>query len=331
MANSELLKTISQLDRAGLDKTEIIETLISNGHSDQEIIDGINSHPFRVGGNVIGIFIIIMAVVVGASIKSTFGSFRYEFDSSGDFVRLNEWLLKPFLTVALLCAGINLVRSRNNVNFTMKVSLIVVFAIFTLVSAMANSSFPFFCGVVGIVLLAITRVPVLSTAEGTALLVKNLRAGTPPDENILKQTGGEPWRGSAVFLPLLFFGVLFINSPIMMQMAQTPNPYRYQSVEEIMSQVSTLDLALVWLLKALILATIVTGILMSINMFKYRHALMALTVLAFVHAVIVLFSSSFQSSFIPATGVVITAALFIWSKNLLTKVKVPQEVEVTVE
>lgn len=321
MENPTLTAEVEQLVQAGFSKQEIIGILINKGHSDQEITNALTRYPFREGGSVIGIIMIVMAVIVGFTIKSTFGSFQYEFDSSGDFYRLNEWVIKPFLSLALLFAGINLVRSRNNVNKSVKIFMIVAFSIFVIVSGMVNAAFPLLLGIGGIVLFSITKVPVFTTPESTASLVKSTREFKPVNPDVLKQTDGEPWKGSAVYLPIFLFFILLISSPI----EATPNENSFSSgyatAEEILSRVSKFDLTLVWFMKVLWLGTLVTGILMSINVAKYRYALIGLTAVALVHTVLVLFHPVFQSSIIPAGGIVLSGAFVILSNKWLPKTK----------
>lgn len=154
--NKQLIIDIKDLECTTQNKYSLYEGLIKKGYSEIEIKNATKTYNFKKiwNGNIIfGLIFIFIAVLLIFTMNS-YMRFEYEFDSSGDFYRLNESILKPFLIISLLIIGINIFINKGFFSESLRILMLffsISFLISTIISGSLNNSI--LIPIVGLILI----------------------------------------------------------------------------------------------------------------------------------------------------------------------------------
>ena len=313
MPNEQLIKDIKHFEYTTKDRYEVMQNLLKKEYNQSEIIKEFDNYQFKSewNGNILGFFMIGLAIWIGFSIKSTFGSFNYEFDSSGDFFRLNEWVFKPFLILALLFTGINASINKGFINKNTRLTLLIALVLFIVISISSNSPMSALAGIIGIVIYSLYKTATKESVSSAEIIINSIRRGANDHKVILKKViavDGKDWKGSSIFLFLLLAFCLLLNSPIDMTREityQTANSTSYRPA------LQSIDTILVYGLKTLLLSSLIVSLFLSINYKKFRLLLFTLMGLSVIYIVATIFHSNFQVSIFPPLLIILSGAIKI--------------------
>ena len=184
----DIIKEIKHFEYTTGNKYEVVESLIKKNYTEEEIIKGFNDYKFKNNwnGNILGIFMIVLSIFIAISIQSTFGSFNYEFDSRGDFIRLNEWVLKTILYFSFTFIGINILINRGFCNKQSKIIMIVSYSLFLLTSISSHNAFPLLYVPTGIILFSILKISNPSELSNGELILNAVKNGTDKKQALKK-------------------------------------------------------------------------------------------------------------------------------------------------
>jgi len=309
--NEQLIKDIKHFEYKTNDKYELMENLLKKGYSEKEIIEEFDNFSFKPTwmGSLLGVLMIILAIAFIYSSRSTFGSFHYRFRSSGDFFRLSEWVLKPFLIVSLLFIGINTTVNFGNINKTVKRIMILAFTIELFLSSSYNSVLSLILALIGIIIFSFYSIPKdknFSTAKALIYAVKNNRKKSVLKEIRLKEAN--VWKGSAIAIFLILAFILFLNSPIQLtsKITRQFGSHSYYKVD-----LKLIDEVLIFWLKFMALITFITAILLNINYNKFKISLYILMGFSFLFMLTTFFHQNFQEAIYPAILILISGIITI--------------------
>ncbi len=320
MTNEQLIKDIKHFEYVTKNKYEIMENLLKKGYPESQIIEEFDNYSFKSDwkGNILGFFMIGLAVLIGFSVKSTFGSFNYEFDSRGDFLRLSEWVFKPFLILSLFFTGVNSIINKGFINKNTRLIMIIAFILFFIICVASVSHLSSLFGVLGIIIFSLYKTSIKNNFSSSKILIESIKNGNVNQKSILRKISvndGEKWKGSSVFLFLLLAFSFFINSPI-------------DLTREIVSQIGssidykvslqTIDIILIYGLKTLIILSFLISIFLAINLNKFKVLLFGIMLLSGIYSIITFFHSNFQTSIFPALLIVLAGIITINQKKLFT-------------
>ena len=315
--NEQLLKDFKHFEYTTADRVDMIEQLLKKGYSEKEIIDTYNAYSFRKTYNgqlLLGILMILLAGLMAYSINSTLGSFQYEFNSSGDFFRLNEWVLKPFLMWCFIILGINMLVNRGYFSKNVK-TLMICFCSLLIVSAItANSVLTLFSGVCGLVLSIVLKKPENKILSEPEMLLASVKYNQPVKKKALKQINVKHWKGSGIFIILILLTILYLNSTIHIigrESNETGLLALTQSFEP-----TAFEMILSNGLRVLYLGCFLTAILVNINIHKFKYVLAGLMVIALVHIVLGLIHQNFQISIIPSLILIGSGLITFYHRNI---------------
>ncbi len=318
--SEEIIKDLKHFEYVTSDKYEVVEELLKKGYEEKEIIDAFDSYPFKTSWNgnaLVGILMIVLAIFIGVSIKSTLGSFDYELDSSGDFFRLNEWVLKPLLLISLLIIGINILINRGLFNKNLKKTMIVLFILFMASSIGSNSPLSLLFGAIGIALMITLKKKQIAALSPAQLILNSIDVKTPSKKEVLAFLNMKNWHGSTLFVFLLLSFVLLISSPIDVSKEMTDGG-GLMSLSRTF-ELTTLDAILLATVKVLFLGSLVTAILVSIHLKKFRYVLMGTILFAVIHIILSVMHRNFQTSIIPSLLLCVSGLYALFSHKLLPR------------
>ncbi len=300
MDNSEIIKDIKSDEYNSVDKYDIVKNLLKKGYPESSIIDVYDHYRFKQkwSGNILGVFMIVLSILIYVSIRSTFGGFDFEFDSEGDVKRFSEWVMKPFLGLATIFVGILILVNRGLCNRSLKRSMIIFYCIFLLVSVTASSPVPLLYALIGIILFSIMKIPDRLNKTDGEYIVSEVKRKSDKYE-VLKRLNVKQWRGTSMSVFVMLAFVLFLNAPIMIK----------SGLENISLTENGLTLGLM----ILIYGSPLVGIMVGVNKKLFRYAFWALVALSVVHMLIVILYGGFQDSMFPC--ILMTALGLLWYRD----------------
>ncbi len=319
MANEQLQKDIKHFEYVTKDKFEVMQNLLNKGYNEADIIEEFDSYHFKSEwhGNILGFFMIGLAILIVFNIQSTFGSFSYRFNSQGDFFRLNEWVFKPFLILALLFTGINTIINKGFINKNLKLAMIVIFSLFLITSLISNSPLSLLIAVIGIILFSLYKIVNANEFSSAQMLINEIKNGNKNSKKVLKKISiyeKKVWNGSSVFLFLLLSFCLFLNSPIEITreiITQTENSTSYKA------SLQNIDIILFYGNHILLVLSFIMSVLLNINLKKFRKLLFGIMVLSAIYIITAFFHSNFQVSIFPALIIIIAGIIAVTKHDLL--------------
>lgn len=319
MANEQLQKDIKHFEYVSKDKFEVMQNILKKGYTEADIIEEFDNYHFKSEwhGNILGVFMIGLAVFIGFNIQSTFGSFNYKFGSQGDFFRLNEWVYKPFLILALLFTGTNSIINKGFISKTLRLAMLTIFSIFFITSFIANSSLSLLTAVIGILIFSLYKTSVENEFSTAQMLINEIKNGNQNRKAILKKISAnerKEWKGSSVFLFLLLAFCLFFNSPIdgtheIVNQTEYGTSYR--------PTIQGIDLILYYGLKTLVGLSFLVSIFLNINLKRFRKLLFGIMVLSAAYVITAFFHTNFQVSIFPALIIIIAEIIAVNRHGLL--------------
>lgn len=313
MQNEKLNKDIKHFEFTTKDRYEVMQNLLKKDYNKSDIIKEFDKYPFKSewNGNILGFLMVGLAVFIGFNIKSTFGSFNYHLNSSGDFFRLNEWIFKPFLILTLMFTGINSIINKGFINKNTRLTMLIVLGMFVITSITSNSPMSALAGIIGIVIYSLYKTSKKDSGSSAEIIINSIRRGSNDRKSILKKItdrDGKDWKGSSIFIFLLLTSCLLLNSPIDMTREityQTANSTSYRPA------LQTIDTILVYGIKTLLFSSLIVSIFLSINYKKFRFLLFTLIVLSSIYIIATIFHSNFQVSIYPALFIIISGSIKI--------------------
>lgn len=319
---NDINKDLKHFEYTTDSKYEIVEALLKKEYPESDIIDAFNNYTFKPkwNGNLLGGVFIILAICFAFNIKATFGSFDYEFDSAGDFFRLNEWVLKPFLILSLFYIGINALVNKGFVTKNTRLIMLFILSFFMISSITANSPYSLLLGLISLICFAAYKTNPKIT-DITAL-IDAVKLGKEPKKSILhnNDTAGKTWKGSSIFIFILLAFCLLLNSPIDVS-AKFSGSFLNFNYDLFKDSLTPLDKALRSGLKTLLAASFISSILFNINIKKFKYVLLLLMALSLVYIIICVIHPNFQKSIFPALVIIISGVITITQHNLFGKDK----------
>ncbi len=320
--NEQLQKDLKHFEYVTKDRFEMVEELLKKGYDEKEVIDAYNDYSFKPvwnGNALIGILMICLAICIGISITSTLGSFRYELDSTGDFLRLNEWVLKPLLSLVLLATGVNILINRGFFNKRLKMTMIVIFVLFIISSMGSNTPISLLFGAIGIVLFITLRIKKRAQVSEGELVVNTIKSSPAFKSDILKTMSIKSWNGSTLFVFLFLAFIVLLSSSI-----DISRPIASGSSGGLLSfsqmpELSTLDQILSIGLRILYFGSFATAMLVNINLKKFKWVVLGLVGFAILYIVLCVFHRNMQMSIIPSLLIVFAGLFTLYTHSLLPK------------
>jgi len=314
--NEQLLKDIKHFEYVTKNRYEVMKKLLEKGYSENELIEQFNKYSFKSdwNGNLLGFLMIGLAIFIGFTLKSVLGNFNYQFDSSGDFSRLNEWVFKPFLILTLVFIGINTVINKGYINKNVKLIMIIVFSVFLITSVASNSTLSFLFGIIGILIFSLYKTSSKINNSIAELIIIEIQSGGENQKSVLRkinENNRKKWNGSSIFIFLLLSFCLYLNSPIDVTTVivnQTENSTSYRS------SIQNIDIFLFYGLKTLLVLSFLVSVFLNINIKKFKILLFVIMFLAGIYILATLLHSKFQVSIIPSLIIIITGIVII-NKN----------------
>jgi len=308
--NKQLIIDIKDLECTTQNKYSLYEGLIKKGHSEIEIKNATKTYNFKKiwNGNIIfGLIFIFIAVLLIFTMNS-YMRFEYEFDSSVDFYRLNESILKPFLIISLLIIGINIFINKGFFSESLRI-LMLFFSISFLISTIISGSlhYSILIPIVGLILIISFSIIKLKKSNFTdeELILNNIKHKKKTRKEILALTSIKKWKGSSLFIFFLLSFILLLNSPIALET-------KIDSISFFSKPILTkLESILISILKVLILGSLLVSILININFKKFRISVIILGSLSLSYVVLTFFHKNFQTSIIPCIIIIIASAIYL--------------------
>lgn len=317
--NEDIIKDIKHFEYVTKNRYEVMEKLLEKNYPENDLITEFDNYQFKKewNGNILGFLMICLAVFIGFNIESTFGSFDYEFDSSGDFYRLNEWVFKPFLILSLMFSGINSIIDRGYLNKNLKLIMILAFTFFIITSFASNSAMSLLIGIIGFIIFVIYKTPSESNISNSRIIIDDIQARNRNQKSILRKINsreGKIWKGSSIFVFLLLAFSLFLNSPIDLTreiVNKTGNSTYYKTSLE------NIDVILLYGLKTLLGLSFFIAIFLNINLRKFKILLFLIVAICLIYIIATFFHSNFQNSIFPALIIAISGIIVIIKNKLL--------------
>lgn len=296
--NGKLKDALKHYDYVSQNRYQVMSKLLSDGYPESEIIEEFDNYTFKPKwkGSPLGIVMILLAVAIYFSMIETFGMFNYSLNSSGDFIRLNEWVMKPFVLLSVLFVGINVTTNKGYINKWVKIIMILVLSLMLIVSLRSMSPFSGLISIIGIVIFAVYKMPTVKYKSDASTIIESIRNGGMNSVKILKTIVAndcKPWKGTAFFIGLLLSLCLLVISPVDLSTEFVRRSYVVQELQ-------TIDLVLGYCLYGLIAMNFIGAILVNINVRKFRWYLVILSLFSLFTIIIGLIHPNFQISIIPA-------------------------------
>lgn len=293
---------ISDLRYKKYNVTRIAQELLNRGYSVDEIKSALEEHKLKIRNNnkIIGILLIIVGIVANFYTHSTYinNHFRFDFDSQADFMLFNERILKPTITISMIFLGINLLVDKSRISKLLKVVLLMLLGVFILIIISYGSIMAVIFSITSITLVACTELP---------QKIKN-----PELEKIFSDFN-KNWEGTTGYVFLLLGMVLVYSSEIEFEYVKTGE-------KTFTASLGFIDHFILNLKPFFGILGIVTGLLLSINLKKFKIAFYILTGVSILFLIACLFHSIFQNLIYGCLIILITSiVIFFTNKNLLNK------------
>jgi len=314
--SSDIKNEIGSLESRGKDRYQIVQSLVRKGYAEQEIVEALDGYQFNTiyKGNWLGILFLGLGGFCIYAIKSTFGDFDFEFDSTGDYYRFNEWVMKPYLILLCAFTGILLLVNRFNCNKAMKYGLLASFLVALFTSFMGNSLSTLLIAALGLICTLMVRTFKLSTDSDGQRLYEAVRLNRPPSK-ILRSLGNSGWKGSALFIPLLLNFIFALNTPIrtsrefMMAMMRKEDVMKPPFLDDFLLTHSW------WLLTSSVL---LAGLL-AIDYKRFSFLMKVFAMLHLIYAIFLFSSGQKQLALIPCIFFMVLTAITFLKNRPTTK------------
>ena len=313
--DSPILKDLKHLEYISKNKPDIVSGLIDKGYNDDEIIKELDNYEFKNNwnGNYFGFILLAISGVLLYFIKPVRGFFEYKFSSSGDFLKLNELVLKPFLALLLIFIGINIIINRGYVNRNLKLISIafLLFFCFSILRAGTINSNPLtiIASIVAIVTLLSFKLNSSKKSDGEVLL--NYIKSEKSNKNALKQIFYKKWKGSSIFVFLLLSFILFIITSISIDY----NDPEKMHIPVLLRKPSSFENILLITSKILLFGSFICALLMNINYKMFKFALIGLMVISAGHIIASFTHIDFQPTIYPALMILLSGTFKLLTKN----------------
>ena len=295
---------ISDLKYKKYNTTRIALELLKKGYSEKEIKIALLENKLKRKNNnqIIAIILIVIGVLANFYTESTYinNFFRFDFFSQADFMLFNERILKPTITISMIFLGINLLIERTRINKFLKYTLIILLIIFGLTITSYYSILAIlFCG---ISLLVIT------------LLELPEKIKTPELQKIFPEFNRN-WNGTAGYTFLVLGIVLVYSSEISFKYIETGE-------KTLKASLGFIDHFILQLKPIFGILGLLTALLMSISLNKFKIALYILAGFTVIFILACLLHSEFQNLIYGCSIILITSILIYFThRNRKTNAK----------
>jgi membrane protein implicated in regulation of membrane protease activity len=308
-------------------RIEILKALYERGYSREAAIEKLLLARIPNGGwkgSIAGASLIALAVLYIVTSKTT-GSFNFSLNSSGDVLRLNEWVLKPFIIANFLLLGALLLIHRENFPFRLKTMYLVIIGLAGFFELLNNYAGAFLISAVAFVV--VLRIKEFSRKIASSTNIDFSRLSSTDDEKAftLIENGFQAWdiesvlamnywKGNILFPVFLLTGVLFLSAPISIDYGADVNEKTFRVINMILMN-------LLWL-------TLIIGVLLGISeRIISRTFMLIFTTIYFIVSVVVIATFGLQLIAFMILLLSIVLGTLSWrkfKKNAVTKDSVPQ-------
>ena len=279
--SEQISKDIRHFENLKRNFSKIIEGLLAKDYTEEEIVAGVINYSFknRKQNLIIGIGLVIISIVMFLYYIPVFinNGFYYELSSQGDFFRFNERIIKYGLSLSLILTGVLMIINRMYTSKLVKVSLLVIAVFFALTITTYHSLIAYITGGLAVILVSQIVLPG--------------KTKNPKVQEILKNHLN-PWKGSAVYIPI-FFGITLLHwTPI--DLVYVPNDGGGS-----IAKLGALDHILINLAAVITYLGFIVAVLLSLDTFKFKYTAYALGGISLIFPVLCLFHENFQNMLQP--------------------------------
>lgn len=271
----------------------LVRSLLNQGFTKPEILDAFKDNLLKIKkrGNNIGTIYVVYSLILLFFIHGTIGSFRYEFSGAADFYRLNEWMLKPFLSVSFLLVGTGLLINKGFYDQVIKYFLLGFCLLFAITGVIGNSLDSLVLSILGAIILLFTKIYPERKISDEEYLFKAIEN----EDNIInvsRQLESKNWEGSYLALILLFCAVLLMSSLLKITALSAQDQSFFN-----------LDKILGIIFRLLLIGLVISGIFLHFR--KNKLIVKGVIVASCIYIILSLFSEYFQPSIFPCIIVII--------------------------
>ena len=205
---------------ASLEPVKLVRALLKDKFTKKEIIENYQIEPSQKplyggsGSAYIGVLYIIAAIFGFFTLGSVFGSFHYLFRGTGDMIRANALVIRPFLALASFVIGIGLLVNRGTFSYSAKMGMTFI----TLLSLFFSLSGRYLLGLVFpislLILYYFTKSPRKGDKGDIELIIEHVVGKQKTEEEIIEIINTKPRKGTYFALVIFFCLWLYFNSPI---------------------------------------------------------------------------------------------------------------------
>lgn len=297
----EILKNIKNLDELGFNKYEIVVKLKEQHFPDAEIIEGMNSYSFRKKSERNYSSLILAAV--GIFLFLTIGGER-SFIGSGLISRanvyvLNELVFKPSTALSLLLVSGFLMMDKSYIDKSVRTSLRFLLILTLIASIVTFSILSILLCVIAMIYFILVDLPVHQGGTDAERIVDGINKNVP-FKTVLNNINLKKWEGSWVSLMLLFGACLFLDT----------------LVKSELNIISVYDVILLYTTRILLLICLVFGVLLYVDVKRFRFFIFAVAMLVAFHMLLTVFNPQFRFTILPSAIVLISLVWLIYKQQL---------------